>query len=124
MKDIIRKGDIILLIVLLLLGAALSWLSVRGRVTGTTAVVRVNGKEYGTYSLAQDRTIRIRRGDRKNVIVIRGGEVSMRSSTCKNQICVRHDPISNQNESIVCLPNRVSIEIKGDGDGDVDTIAG
>ena len=47
----------------------------------------------------------------------------MESSTCKNQICVEHGKISLKGDSIVCLPNRVVVEIEGEG-GEADVISG
>jgi len=44
-------------------------------------------------------------------LVINKGEVYMESADCPNQICVHHSRISRKGETIVCLPNRVVIEI-------------
>ena len=45
----------------------------------------------------------------------------MASASCHNQICVHHKPISETNQSIVCLPNRVSVEIRAAGkEGKID----
>ena len=45
------------------------------------------------------------------VMVIDGTKVYMESADCPNQICVHHGAISHTGETIVCLPNRVVIEI-------------
>ncbi len=119
-EKLIRKADIILFFALLLLGAVLFMLSLRGSVTGAACIVKVNGEEYGRYSLSRDRTVVIEQNGRRNVLVIRNGEADMKSSTCRNQICVRHAPISKGNESIVCLPNRVTVEITGGKESEVD----
>ena len=47
----------------------------------------------------------------KCYLVIEGGEAYMESADCPNQICVRHSPVSHKGEVIVCLPNRIIIEI-------------
>ena len=47
----------------------------------------------------------------KCVMVIDGAEVYMESADCPNQICVHHSSISHKGETIICLPNRVVIEI-------------
>ena len=47
-----------------------------------------------------------------NKVVIKNSCVYVESATCKNQICVKHKKISNRGESIVCLPNKVTVEIK------------
>lgn len=45
------------------------------------------------------------------VMVIDGAKVYMESADCPNQICVHHSSISHKGETIICLPNRVVIEI-------------
>lgn len=125
MFKVIRKADIVLLIVLLLIGGLFSWLSVRGNVTGSYVQVTVDGKVYGRYNLNRDRTVTIRQHGHMNKFIIKDGHAQMEESSCKNQICVHHKPISRKNESIVCLPNRVSLEIVGGRDekGGFDAIA-
>ena len=46
------------------------------------------------------------------ILIIKDGEAYMQEADCPNQICVHHSPISHKGESIVCLPNRVIIEIR------------
>lgn len=46
------------------------------------------------------------------ILVIKDGEANMQEADCPNQICVHHSPISHKGETIVCLPNRVIVEIK------------
>ena len=46
------------------------------------------------------------------ILIIKDGEVYMQEADCPNQICVHHSPISHKGETIVCLPNRVIIEIR------------
>ncbi|MGN0721820.1 MAG: NusG domain II-containing protein, partial [Anaerovoracaceae bacterium] len=62
-----------------------------------------------------------------NHITIKDGQVSMSYSTCRNQVCVNTGAISQTKDAIVCLPNRVVVEIisseEGKG-GDADVISG
>lgn len=113
MFKIIKKADIILLIVLLALGLFFSWLAMSGKTSGSKVLVRVNGKDYGTYSLAQDRTITIRQNGHVNKFIIKNGAVQMIHSNCKNKNCIHQGKIRETGTSIVCLPNRVTLEIKG-----------
>lgn len=77
---------------------------------GSEAVVYVDSAEYARCPLAMDNEIVI---GETNTIVIERGQVFMKAAECPDQICVRHKPISKDGESIVCLPNRVVVEIKG-----------
>ena len=47
-----------------------------------------------------------------NTIEIKNGKADITAATCKNQICVKHKKIEKKGESIVCLPNKVIVEIK------------
>lgn len=121
MFKIIKKADIVLLAVLLLVSTALSVWSFSGG-SGAKAVVTVDGELYGTYSLSQDQVIEIRQNNHLNKITIKDGSVQMSYSDCHNQICVNDGRISRANQSIVCLPNKVMVEIIG-GEEDIDAVA-
>lgn len=83
-------------------------------------VVKVSGTLEGTYSLKKEQKIAI---DDTNVFEIKGGEVKMISATCPDQHCVHQKAISKNGESIICLPNKVVVEIQGDEQSEFDAIA-
>lgn len=118
MFKVLTKADIILFFCLIALGVALAWFSVAGDVTGAEVVVSVDGKVYGTYDLNKDQTVTIKQNGHMNQFIIKDGTVQMTESTCKNHICIDTGAISRTSQSIVCLPNRVVIEIKGGGEFD------
>lgn len=47
-----------------------------------------------------------------NVVVVKDGTVFVSKANCKNQVCVASGKISKKGESIICLPNKVIVEIK------------
>ena len=122
MFKIITKADIILFIILIIIGIGLSWFSIAGSVTGQKAVVTVDGKTYGSYSLARSQTITIKQNGHTNKFSIKDGYVQMTYSDCKNQICVNKGKINQTSQSIVCLPNKVVITIQG-GDSKYDAVS-
>ena len=124
MFKVIRKADIVLFIVLIMFGAVLAVPAFLWHDSGDTVRITVNGKEFGTYSLSEDREVLIEKDGRKNKVVIEDGKVRMEYSTCKNQICVHTGKISGAEQSIVCLPNRVSVTIEGKGGDDYDAVSG
>ena len=119
----IKKADIVLLILIVVLGLIISFGPLAKEAGGTDVKITLNGEVYGIYSLFEDQTIEIKSDDHTNIIVIEDGTVRMESSSCKNQICVDHGRISLIGDSIVCLPNRVVVEIQGKG-GEADVISG
>ena len=86
-------------------------------------VIYVDGKEYAEYPLEKDGKYIIDRGGVKNVVVIEDGTVKMESASCDNQICVKHKLISKDGESIICLPNKVVVEVRSEKNNAIDSVA-
>ena len=121
----IKKADIFLLIALIVIGGFISIYSLACSADGDTVLVSVNGQPYGSYDLLKDQEIEISQNDHTNHITIKNGTVQMSSSDCKNQVCVDTGSISKTNQRIVCLPNKVVVEIKSSkGGGEYDVISG
>ena len=122
---IIKKADIALFFIILIIGLAVSYFTFTGSQAGDQVKITVAGQLYGTYPLTEDREIEVAQNGHLNNIIIKDGVVSMASSDCKNQICVNTRPISHTKDSIVCLPNKVMVETEArNGGGDVDVITG
>ena len=119
----IKKADIALFFVILISGLVLSFVTLTMNTDGDKVIVTVDGKDYGIYSLFENQTIEVKQKTCTNYITIKDGKVSMESSTCKNQVCVNTGAISQTKDSIVCLPNKVMVEIRSKG-GSVDVITG
>ena len=123
----IKKADIVLLIIILAVGIPLSVLSLTAGTAGDKVQISADGEVYGIYPLDMDREIEVTEDGHTNHITIKDGQVSMSYSTCRNQVCVNTGAISQAKDAIVCLPNRVVVEIisseKGKG-GDADVISG
>ena len=141
MKQFIRKADIILFIVLVVIGLAASaalTLSHGEAGSGAKVIIESGGDLYARYPLTEDRTVVVPapkqvaadapaadtdaeasvQYDYYNVVVISGGTVSVTEASCKNQVCVKHGAISRPGESIDCLPNRRVVRIEnGSGEG-------
>ena len=73
------------------------------------------------------RTIELKKGesydipikaDGFNLISVRDGSISITSSDCRNEDCMKMGTISHGGESIICLPNRLSIRISGSSEVD------
>lgn len=130
-RGIIRKADVVLFCVLMLTAALLFarpfLIQARdGDTSSKEVTVRQDGKAAGTWPLDRDRVINLDTDGRHNRIVIEDGSVRMAESSCKNQVCVDEGRISSVGQSIICLPNRVVVEItgkSGNEDGGVDAVA-
>ena len=103
-----KKADFIVLgFVLVLL---LAWgVTTSG---GEEVSIFVNSEVYKTLSLKENTTINIETEYGKTTVVIADGEVFIKETDCPNKLCQK-GAISKAGQSIVCLPNRVSILIEG-----------
>ncbi|MDK0863853.1 NusG domain II-containing protein [Clostridium perfringens] len=117
-----KKWDLIIIIVLILLSLMPIRLLISSNNIGDLkrVIVSVNGDEYESLELKKNvnEIIKIEEGLRVNEICIKEREVYMNHSNCTDKVCMRQGKISKVGESIVCLPNRVFIEIKGDEEGE------
>lgn len=51
-----------------------------------------------------------------NLLSVHDETVAMEAADCRDQVCVRHKPVSADKENIICLPHRLVIEIHADRD--------
>ena len=107
-----RKNDLVLIVAILLVLAIAAVALFFLMQEGDTVVVLVDGEVWGEYALDKDQTVEIRTDMGYNLLVIQGGEASVREASCPDGICSSHRPVSREGESIICLPNRVVVEIR------------
>lgn len=87
---------------------------------GETLRISVDGIEYGVYDLNEDQIIYI--GD-TNVLEIKDGEAFMIEADCPDGLCLHQTSISQNKESIICLPNRVIAEVTSEGKSEYDAFS-
>ena len=92
---------------------------------GSYVQVTVNGEVYGQYSLSEDQTIEIDTEYGRNVLEIKDGEATMIEADCPDGYCMDQGSISGSTQTIVCLPNKVVVEVEGSEEesDDIDAIA-
>ena len=116
----IKKADIVLFAVLLVLGIGSTLLLGRGFSAGETTdaqvEISINGNVYKTVDLNENQTIEIDNEYGRNVIVIENGRARVIDSDCGGQDCIEMGEISKGGQAIMCLPHRLIITIvKGGG---------
>ena len=116
LPDVIVISAIAFVTLLLLL---FSFLSKR---SGDYAIVEINGAEVGRYSLYENGRFPLNGGT--NVLIIEHGTARLEESNCPDHTCERTGKVSYVGQTIICLPNRLSITVKGnDVGGGVDLIS-
>lgn len=109
-KELIFIGGI--LVLALAMWAGMSFVN---KGSHGTICITVDGKEYGTYSLAKNQIIKI---NDTNVCEIKDGQARMISAECPDHLCMKQKAINEKGGTIVCLPNKVVIEGEKSADSD------
>ena len=107
-------ADIILVLVLLIVGLSVFLIIELSRDAGDSVRVYSNGEFVGEYSLSVDGEYSLNGGT--NVLKIENGNAYMSHADCPDHLCIKQGDISRTGEKIVCLPNRLSIEVFGTGE--------
>lgn len=74
-------------------------------------VITEDGIVRGEYSLFEERIVHL---DCGNTILIQNQEVWMQEADCPDQYCVRQGKITEEGQTIICLPHKVIVEIQED----------
>lgn len=120
---ILRKTDIVLIAAFLIFAVMFYFIFDLSSPTGDTVVIKLNGIIYAEVSLNENKDIEIYpdNGASSNIINtvrIQDKKVFMIYADCPDKLCMKHKPVdsdSDVNDMIVCLPNRVTVEIKSSG---------
>ncbi len=82
-----------------------------------------NGTVYCKYPLAEDRTISVTDDNGYyNLILINNNVVKMSDAECPDKLCIKQGAVSKNGESIICLPNKVVVQISSEEESDLDAI--
>lgn len=109
-----KKDKLLILLIVIVAGTVALGSSMFGNKAGTYVRVMIDGELYGEYSLQENQTIEIRETTGYNRLVIDQNSVKMLEADCPDQYCVKHAAITGTNETIVCLPHKLTVEIVGD----------
>jgi len=107
--------DIILIAVILAVAVVLLIVTGSHGTEGSYVSVMLQNDEIARYSLSNDGIYAINGGT--NTIEIKDGKVRMIEAQCPNHLCVHQGWIGLEGQSIVCLPNKVTVSVCGTGDG-------
>lgn len=116
-EKIVGKNDLIMIGVLILCGAIITLALLLTRHEGNQVVVSVDSQVVASFPLDKDITYEIEGYEGgHNTLIIQDGVAYMSDASCPDHLCMGMGKISRVGQSIICLPNRVVVEIKGAGD--------
>ena len=118
-----KRDGVFLGVLFLVLLAGAAWYSFFGRDDGAVVEITVDGELYGSYALDKNQTVDIIVGETKtNTLVIQNGMADMTKASCPDKLCVDQKAVSRRGESIICLPNKVIVEVEGGEEREYDAV--
>lgn len=112
MRDIFKPGD---WLTLLLGGGVVVALAMHfwGGAQGDTLLVRAQGELVEEASLRAPRVLTVAGPLGNTLIEIQPGRARIARDPSPRQLCVKQGWLSRAGEAALCLPNQVSVEIRG-----------
>ncbi len=121
MRRHLKIGDIIL--ISLSLGLVIFFFArvlFSGPAVDHVMITGQNTQDY--YSLEEKRTVEVDGPLGMTTVIISDGEVWIQSSPCREKICMKMGHISRCGEQLICIPNRVVVELMGE-EGRIDGVS-
>lgn len=114
--------DIIIVAAILLVSLSLLLIVTLSKEEGSTVVVEIDGTTVATYPLDKNAEYSLNGGS--NVLVIADGVAYMNYSNCPDHTCEKTGKIRYVGQTIICLPNKIAVTVKGgNADGGVDFVS-
>lgn len=108
----LRAGDVTVVLAGALAVGALT-VAAWGGNRGESAVIRAAGHIVETAPLARTRDVAVQGPLGTTRIEIRAGRARVAADPSPRQLCVKQGWLSHAGQAALCLPNQVSVEIRG-----------
>ena len=112
--SMVSRGDAVVLILALLLVASLYLLFWQGGGRSNQAMVLVNGENWARLNLDYNQDLTVPGPLGVSHIQVRDGNVRFVDSPCPTKQCILQGGVNEGGESVVCLPNLVSVHVLAD----------
>lgn len=116
----LKKLDIVIIVFLLILSFTPNLIfskTLSKDYSSTYANIKISGKVYDSIELSSfkgEKTLDIQTSHGTDKVLIKDGSIQIIDADCNDKLCVKQGVISKVGETLVCLPNELIIEIKGD----------
>jgi len=121
-RHMLSKGDVVLIGIFLILFILSFFLLRYFPQTGSLVTISVNNKPLYSFSISEDRDITISGPIGDTNLRISENRVWITEAPCPHKICKKMGKIGRAGEIIVCIPNKIFIEVEGTQDSPVDGI--
>lgn len=120
MSTKINKFDIILVLIIICISTIFIFISKLNSKKGTSALVYYDNKLVKKIDLSINKSYNIKGYNGNVKLIVKKGKIKVAKEKSPLHLCSKQGYISKSNESIICLPNKVVIEI--DSKKDIDTV--
>jgi len=116
---IFKKMDIVIIVVLIISSFIPNFIysSIMSKNNNNLyATIKVDGKIHNTIDLptTSEEKFIIQTENGTNTILANNNEIKIIHADCKDELCIKQGSISKIGKTLICLPNKLIIEIKGD----------
>ena len=118
-----HRNDILLIAALLAVSVGIWVYSLVTRQEGGYALVSIDGETVLELPLNIDACVVLGDGAHTNTLVIENGRAHISQASCPDHICIRQGEICYDGQTIVCLPNKLVITIRGGTATDIDAVS-
>ena len=117
---LIRKGDIAVVLVILLV-AAVTWFFQTRQTDKLEAVITVNGETVETIDLSsvKEKTSFALDTEPAVIITAENGAIYFEKADCDDKLCINCGKLSRKGDTAVCLPARTVVTVSG---SDIDAL--
>lgn len=116
-----HRTDIIVIASLLLLSLVVLLIVDLTKKPGAYATVEIEGVVVAEYPLDIDGVYTLNGGT--NILTVKDGIAYMTYSSCPDHVCENTGKVRYVGETIVCLPNKLSVTVTGEAEGSVDFVS-
>ena len=117
----ITKGDIILIVSLILISLMMFVFSFSGS-ENLIAEIYVDGEKAHSIALEEVTESYTINENYCQLLVEKDG-VSFVFSDCGDKLCIKRGKLKNQGDTMACVPEKVVVILKADGKGKIDSVA-
>lgn len=117
---IIKKMDIVIIVLLLIISFTphlIFFKTSQKSSKNNYAIIKVDGKIHKKIDLSKvkkSEKVNLNLPNGKNTLLIKNNSIQMKSANCNDALCVKQGNIYKVGQTIICLPHKLIIEIKGD----------
>lgn len=97
--------------------------TVEEEVVTDQVIVTIDLQPYGVYDLNKNGEYTVTNGSHTNTFKVEDGYVKMIDANCNDKLCLSQGKIHTNREMIICLPNKMIIEIENNVESELDGVA-